>query len=83
MSMFDDYLDHLENSRYCDIDIRKSDKQWIDGNGVIHNICEMDIAHVEACIRFCHKNGYVTPDAFFKRWGERHKVIAKVFDDEE
>tara|TARA_R110000772_G_scaffold5454_5_gene19509 strand:+ start:601 stop:828 length:228 start_codon:yes stop_codon:yes gene_type:complete len=67
----DEYIPHVD------------DVCWVDKKGTVYNIEDMDIAHVEACIRFLANKGFKAeiPKAFFKRFNERHKVLAEEFED--
>ena len=59
------------------------DLVWIDKDGLIHTISEMDISYVEAVIGFLDKKGYrnFIPNALFKRYKERHNIIANEFEE--
>ena len=58
------------------------DVVWIDRDNKQHYIPEMDIQYVEAVIRFLDKKGFRNeiPKALFKRYKERHEVVADEFD---
>jgi hypothetical protein len=66
------------------IDVHANDTIWIDAKGVAHTIANMDIAYVEACLRFLNKHGVNKdnmPKALFERYAQRHEVIANEFEE--
>jgi hypothetical protein len=64
--------------------IDPSDTYWMNKKGKLLHIPHMDIYHVEAVIRYLHKYGIKReemPQALFKRYNERHKVLGKMIKD--